>query len=652
MKRCPECRRDYTDETLNFCLDDGTVLVDGPASLGDQDTAVMDAPSTGSRSYPELPTRKYEAGEVHPSAASAKRRFLWAAAVGGLIILAAVGYGIYLMANRVKEKPEHSSKPIEIQRLTGDGRTRNPTISPDGKFLVFTKLDEGKESLWIKQIQTGSAVNVVKPGEATGIFGTAFSPDGNFVYFNANLTGDEKPTIYRVPTLGGTPLKFLENALFIAFSGDGKHVSFRRDDLQQVRETIIVANADGSDPREIASRQGKQFFTSPAAWSPDGKMLAAAIGDDDRVSKGAAIGLYEVEGGNFREFVPHQWDLIDDLAWHPSGDSLLAICTDNAFIEGRVFEIGFPSGETRQLTNDVNGHYGISLTADGNSVVTGERYARSAVWVSPDLKPENAKQVMPATGDTWGLSWMPDGRIVYASDQTGYPEIWIMNSDGSDARSLTNDRIFKSVPYPSPDARFIVYTSSNNSGQIERINNDGSGMSVLSKTVGADNPQISGDGQWVIYSAYANGIPHILRVSINGGDEKKLMEYPANEPRYSNDGKWLACFLLVEKTLQFNRLAIVPADGGEPVKTFDIPSTINTGRGPVWTPDDKGITLINALGEKQNLWLQPTDGSPGRAITDFQSPGIARREYSRDGKRIAIVRAEGISNAIMITGFR
>lgn len=32
MKRCPECRRDYQDDTLNFCLDDGKPLVDGPRS--------------------------------------------------------------------------------------------------------------------------------------------------------------------------------------------------------------------------------------------------------------------------------------------------------------------------------------------------------------------------------------------------------------------------------------------------------------------------------------------------------------------------------------------------------------------------------------------------------------------------------------------
>jgi len=29
MKRCPECRRDYYDDTLLYCLDDGNSLIDG-----------------------------------------------------------------------------------------------------------------------------------------------------------------------------------------------------------------------------------------------------------------------------------------------------------------------------------------------------------------------------------------------------------------------------------------------------------------------------------------------------------------------------------------------------------------------------------------------------------------------------------------------
>ena len=57
MKRCPECRRDYTDETLNFCLDDGSLLVDGPAAATESATAIfsssgrmVDAPTAV---YPE-----------------------------------------------------------------------------------------------------------------------------------------------------------------------------------------------------------------------------------------------------------------------------------------------------------------------------------------------------------------------------------------------------------------------------------------------------------------------------------------------------------------------------------------------------------------------------------------------------------------------
>jgi hypothetical protein len=32
MKRCPECRRDYFDDTLLYCLDDGNALLEGPAT--------------------------------------------------------------------------------------------------------------------------------------------------------------------------------------------------------------------------------------------------------------------------------------------------------------------------------------------------------------------------------------------------------------------------------------------------------------------------------------------------------------------------------------------------------------------------------------------------------------------------------------------
>ena len=41
MKLCPECRREYLDNTLVFCLDDGSRLLDGPAAGSESATAIF-----------------------------------------------------------------------------------------------------------------------------------------------------------------------------------------------------------------------------------------------------------------------------------------------------------------------------------------------------------------------------------------------------------------------------------------------------------------------------------------------------------------------------------------------------------------------------------------------------------------------------------
>lgn len=52
MKRCPECRRDYYDDSLAYCLDDGSVLLEGPASAEHRTLAV---PQSAGRLYPSVP---------------------------------------------------------------------------------------------------------------------------------------------------------------------------------------------------------------------------------------------------------------------------------------------------------------------------------------------------------------------------------------------------------------------------------------------------------------------------------------------------------------------------------------------------------------------------------------------------------------------
>jgi len=42
MKKCPECGRDYNDDSMSFCLDDGSELLFGPATMDEPRTAILD----------------------------------------------------------------------------------------------------------------------------------------------------------------------------------------------------------------------------------------------------------------------------------------------------------------------------------------------------------------------------------------------------------------------------------------------------------------------------------------------------------------------------------------------------------------------------------------------------------------------------------
>lgn len=652
MKRCPECRRDYFDDSLLYCLDDGSMLLEGPSSFEPRTEIIPGDSQRGQTIH----TSKTKVFSSKPSATVPRsiRTPLIAAAFLGLVLVAAGGYGVYRFTNASSTPPavQRSSANIEVQRLTGDGKTRGAIISPDGKLLAYIRTEGGERSIWLRQIVTNSSIQLVKPGELDRFDFLNFSPDGNFLYFNAEPKEDDPPTVYRVASLGGTPTKVITNATNIEFSPDGKQVSFGRFEFSTNESSYFVANPDGSGERKIATRTGTQFYEPEHSWSPDGKSIVAVAGDDTKPPEPSGfLMMIPIDGGEPKQ-LGSPWFVIDDVAWHPSGDSVLIIGAERRTRLNQVWEVAYPGGEARRLTSSLNGHYTVSVTADGNSIVSGEIAARSALWVSPDLKPENAKQIMPASSDTWGFSWTPDNRLVYASEQSGEAEIWVIDADGANATQLTSDQVPKFSPVVSPDGRYIVYMSANNGGQLERIDANGGDRRVLTGPSGADNPDISLDGKSVIYSAYTGGEARIFRVGIDGGEPQMLTTYKAIEPRYSRDGSRFACFIPNEKTGVWTKIAILPAEGGDPIKVIDAPPGTNITRGPIWTPDDKGITVVIAEGEKQNLWLLPVDGSPGKRMTNFDVPGTARREYSRDGKRIALIRAEGIGNAIMISNFR
>ena len=70
MKRCPECRRDYYDDTLSFCLADGSELVYGLSEAEPATAIFSDPASSGGRSASDDATRRF----IHTTEAEAEPR--------------------------------------------------------------------------------------------------------------------------------------------------------------------------------------------------------------------------------------------------------------------------------------------------------------------------------------------------------------------------------------------------------------------------------------------------------------------------------------------------------------------------------------------------------------------------------------------------
>ncbi len=679
MKRCPECKRDYFDETLSFCLDDGTRLVDGPGLQDDPATAIL--PST--KPFGESP-KEFEinttnetvlerssapatiASSATGSTSSAEyivgeiKRHKSVAVVAAIIILAAIGGSAYqIVNNRAPGSDSNLSNQgppadLKIQRITGSGKVSRAAISPDGKFLAYVQNDAGQQSLWVKQVSTNSNVQLVAPAVMDGYYGLVFQPDGEYIYFSGVNKDNSIAPIFRVPTLGGSITKIVSNAWDTTVSPDGKQLAFGRWDNNSAETSLFIVNTDGTNERKLASLTGSRYLSGSCSWSPDGKVIVCGVGNDESPEHHQTVATIAVADGTMRELSGYKWDDIDSVVWLPDMSGIIFSADDTGGGEGisKLWEVSYPGGGSRRLTQDLADYKRITITGDGKTLVAVESESSNGVWVSPNADPNLAKQITTHKDNAArGIAWTPDKRIVYVSTMSGKTEVWVMNSDGTNSKQLTNDGRIKYTPVVSSDGRYIVYGTSEGGAGLWRID-IGGGNPIQLTAKGSDNanPDISPDGKWVVYSSWALGRQTLWKMPIEGGAPTQLTQFSSTEPNVSPDGKLIACFYRDEK--QAWRIAVVAFEGGEPLKTFDIPQTVYYDMTAKWTPDGRGITYINGGGGGLNLWLQPYPEGPPKQMTDFKENGLHRREWTRDGKQVALVRGDSTNDVVMITNFK
>jgi serine/threonine protein kinase/Tol biopolymer transport system component len=620
---------------------------------------VREVISMGSAGPVAPPTSRPSSGAVILAEARRHKGIL-AMTLAGLALLIA-GLGIYFSKLSGRGN-EWNQQGMTMRRVTQSRNVVNIAISPDGHYIVYALREGEKQSLNVRQVATGSDVRILPPDEVV-FFGLTFSPDANYIDFVRSEKNNLANTfLYRMPALGGTAHLVMRRGIDFStsYSPDGAKFAFLR--VQGVRVDLLVANADGSNERVLATRPYLDLFTCGTAWSPDGKTIAFATSESTESIR-SVLWAVSVADGSVRE-IYSTLNRIGRPRWLPDGSGLLAsIGNINQALRGQLWFISFPKGQARRLTNDLMDYqpWSLDLTQDGRTLVDTVGTRVSDLWIAPASDTTTkAKQVTQNDHAVGRFSWTSDGRILFASSDGN---LSIRNSDGS-VRTLLmpNDQAI-SDPSFCGDGRYIVYsTYQAQKVGVWRMDADGSSPIRIADETVATFPQCSPDGKWVIYLRGDSVTP--MRVTITGEKPPEPIAqsravWIGDVLAFSPDGKRIAYLAAPESPVinpsspsgsQPNRLMVIAFDGGTLLHQFDWPGT-SAGE-PRWAPAGEAIDYVLTRNGVSNIWRQNLAGGRPKQITNFESGQIFDFDWSREGKQLALTRGSESSDVILISNFR
>jgi eukaryotic-like serine/threonine-protein kinase len=627
---------------------------------GDVPAGAGAAEPTGIFSEPRPTAERSGIGTITESLSIEIKRHKFGAAVAVLLIaalLAAGGFGVYKLLNRENAVAHFSD--FNLARLTNSGNAIDATISPDGKYIVYVLSDRSSQSLWIRQVSTANDKLIVQPAPV-GFFGVTFSPDGNDLYYVIKQNLD-RGTLYRIPVLGGIPVK-LSEALDgpVSFSPDGKQFVFVRGNHPSTGSSaLIIANADGTNERELIVKNFPErfspiFFTGPA-WSPDGKIVAATVatvGSDTRV-----VG-FSVTDGKEQNLSQQSWPFAARTQWLPDMSGVLVVAGENA-ASAQLWLINHPEGTTRRVTNDLSQYRALGLTQDGKMLTTVQSQGLVNLWTVRDGDATKATRLPTGNVSFYSssgnnVSWTVDGRIVFVSNEGGEANIWITKPDGSERKQLTANGAMNFSPIVTPDNKYIIFAVwRDGKKRLWRMNLDGSNPVQLTSGIGDSFPSITPDSRSVIYTA-SGPKPTLWKVSIDGGTPVQVMDHHATMGVVSPDGKFIAYTYpeSADVLAPPNRLAVIPIEGGQPVKTFSVPATGTVLAVIQWANDGDSILYTVTGNNVTNIWSQPLDGGQAKQATDFKEMLMTGFAWSRDGKQLACTRGNLVRDAVLIRDLR
>ncbi len=506
---------------------------------------------------------------IAPSAAAPPLRLSQrlVVAVAGMLIAAACFTAGLMLGRRSPRGAAWRVLPLTAYA----GLESQPALSPDGNQVAFIWDGgvSGRTNLYVRLVDGG--IPLLLAGDDSLKNAPTWSPDARRIAF-IRVTSS-KPAVYMIAALGGTERKLAQldtttSNVQLSWSPDGRFIAVAGVAKAGEAAGVFLISTESGELTRLTSLPVGFASEGYPAYSPDGTRLAFAR---FRSTFNAAIlvlhlNLDGTARGEPQRLTPDDWPM-GGLDWFDDSNLVFSARTGARDV---LWKLPASGGAAEALPYESQAATRPSVARNANRLAFERNESDVNAWLLPG--PASGlplalpgKPVLASTRFDAEAKFSPDGKkIVFASEQSGTNDIWVVDADGSNQVQLTN--------FPG---------------------------------IRVGSPRWSQDGTRIAFDAYANGNSDIYVIGAEGGKIRRLTSEPFNEirPSWSVDGKWI--FFGSNRTGRYE-VWKAPAEGGPAVQV-----TQNGGNECYSSPDGRFLFYTKPARE---LWRRPAEGKPEERI--------------------------------------